>query len=90
MLELGNTFCGSLKRKLGQHLPNLGMSTPNALSARCLPMLLEKYQQPVVADCHDSRGMRITGWLLIPKDFMLQLETQAVEDTASSGELELF
>lgn len=90
LLEMGNTFCGSLKRKLGQHLPNLGMSTPHALSIRCLPMLLEKYQQPLVAVCHDSRGMEVTGWLLIPNDFRLQLIARDAEDVENTGELELF
>lgn len=90
LLEMGNTFCGSLKRKLGQHLPNLGMSTPHTLSVRCLPMLLENYQQPLVAICHDSRGMEVTGWLLIPNDFSLRLIPQDVENVENTGELELF
>lgn len=90
LLEMGNTFCGSLKRQLGQHLPNLGMSTPHALSVGCLPMLLGNCQQPLIASCRDSRGLAVTGWLLLPDDLNLQLVPQAVDDTASTGELELF
>ena len=90
LLEMGNTICGSLKRKLSQHLPNLGMSTPHALSIGCLPMLLEKYQQPLVAICHDRRGMKVSGWLLIPEDFTLKLAAHDVENAENTGELELF
>ncbi|SDT90510.1 hypothetical protein [Halopseudomonas salegens] len=90
LLEMGNTFCGSLKRQLGQHLPNLGMSTPHALSVKCLPTLLDSCRLPLVAGCHDSRGLSITGWLLLPKDFELQLVTKTVDDAESTGELELF
>tara|TARA_R110001599_G_scaffold149713_1_gene333702 strand:- start:5017 stop:5547 length:531 start_codon:yes stop_codon:yes gene_type:complete len=90
LLEMGNTFCGSLKRQLGQHLPNLGMSTPHALSVKCLPMLLDNCRLPLVAGCHDSRGLGVTGWLLLPHDFNLQLVAQSVDDVESTGELELF
>ena len=90
LLEMGNTFCGSLKRQLGQHLPNLGMSTPHALSVGCLPKLLDSHRLPMVAGCHDSRGLSVTGWLLVPGDLDLQLVPETADEVESTGELELF
>ena len=90
LLEMGNTFCGSLKRQLGQHLPSLGMSTPHALSIHCLPVLLGNGQPPLIAGCHDSRGLALTGWLLLPDNFTVQLVARPLAETADTGELELF
>ncbi|OFE13099.1 hypothetical protein PHACT_08075 [Pseudohongiella acticola] len=90
LLEMGNTFCGSLKRQLSQHLPNLGMSTPNAMTAGCLPALLDRWPQSFVAECHDSRGLHVSGWLLLPSNFSLQFVADVTDDVVSTGELELF
>ncbi|WP_204274421.1 hypothetical protein, partial [Stenotrophomonas maltophilia] len=38
-LEIGNLCCGALNQELLQVFPDLGMSTPYVVSARCLPYL---------------------------------------------------
>ena len=37
--ELGNEFCGAIKRELGKHYSHLGMSTPNTLPNTTLNFL---------------------------------------------------
>ena len=37
--EIGNAFCGAMKRDLGKVVPSLGMSTPNKLNSECIKYL---------------------------------------------------
>src|SRR6266702_6718199 len=41
LLEICNLCCGAMNQDLLQYFPDLGMSTPYVLSARCLPHLEE-------------------------------------------------
>jgi hypothetical protein len=34
--ECGNVCCGTLNRRIGEHFPHLGMSTPNILDKDCM------------------------------------------------------
>ena len=39
LAELGNQFCGEVKRIIGMHYPHIGMSTPMRLSNTSLPFV---------------------------------------------------
>lgn len=40
--ELGNTFCGAIKRNLNKFIPSLGMSTPNRLESGSMRYMLSQ------------------------------------------------
>jgi hypothetical protein len=90
-LEICNLCCGAVNQELLHYFPDLGMSTPYVLSARCMPYLealkpefLASYA--VTINGAISLGATICMCAHAPIDFVA--EVSAVEDT--SGELELF
>lgn len=90
-LEICNLCCGVVNQELLQYFPDLGMSTPYVLSARCVPYLetlkpglLQTYS--VTINDAVSLGATLCMCAHAPIDFTA--ETAVVEDT--SGELELF
>ena len=90
-LEICNLCCGAVNQELLQYFPDLGMSTPYVLSARCMPYL--EALKPVflasyAVSINDAvrLGATICMCAHAPIDFVA--EASAVEDT--SGELELF
>jgi hypothetical protein len=91
LLEVFNLTCGALNQELLQYFPDLGMSTPYVLSARCLPHLLGL--KPDLLSSYAitiNSQVRLAATLCVcahaPVDFIADLS--AVEE--SSGELELF
>jgi hypothetical protein len=90
-LETCNLVCGAVNQELHHHFPDLGMSTPYVLSARCLP-----YLSALKPDFVETFAVTINGSVSLgatlcmcahaPIDFTA--DTTVVEDT--SGELELF
>jgi hypothetical protein len=90
-LEICNLCCGAVNQELLQYFPDLGMSTPYVLSARCMPYL-EALKPDFLASytvtINDSVALGATVCMCAhaPIDFVA--EVNAVEDT--SGELELF
>lgn len=90
-LEICNLCCGAVNQELLQYFPDLGMSTPYVLSARCVSYL-EALKPDLVATysvtINDSVALGATLCMCAhaPIDFVA--ETGVVEDT--SGELELF
>ena len=40
--EVGNTFCGAIKRSLNNFIPSLGMSTPNRLESGSMKYMLSQ------------------------------------------------
>lgn len=90
-LEICNLCCGAMNQELLHYFPDLGMSTPYVLSARCLSHL-----QELKPDFLSSYSITIDGSVQLaatvcvcadaPIDFMA--DTSAIEET--SGELELF
>src|SRR5258707_5709991 len=91
LLEVFNLCCGAVNQDLLRYFPDLGMSTPYVLSARCLSHL-----EQLKPDYLSSYAITINGSVQLaatvcvcahaPIDFVADLT--AVEE--SSGELELF
>ncbi|HZZ11393.1 MAG TPA: hypothetical protein VFE79_11955 [Paraburkholderia sp.] len=90
-LEICNLCCGAMNQQLLCDFPDLGMSTPYVLSARCLPHLRELrpgFVSSYAVTLNDTvqLGATICVCAHAPIDFVAEL--QAIEET--SGELELF
>jgi|GEM_PF-1098186 len=101
LLEMSNSFCGTLKRHMQSSCPPLGMSTPNFLHRACLA--IEHAQPPrhsAHARCRDNQGNTalFAASILVfssqAEDFQLQHYKEYVRDSNdeadASGELELF
>lgn len=90
-LEICNLCCGAMNQELLRYFPDLGMSTPYVLNARCLPHLHEL--KPALLSSYSvvlNGDTRLAATVCVcahaPLDFVA--DTSAVEET--SGELELF
>ena len=90
-LEICNLCCGAMNQELLRYFPDLGMSTPYVLNARCLPHLHEL--KPALLSSYSitlDGSVRLAATVCVcahaPLDFVA--DTSAVEET--SGELELF
>ncbi|HEX7935543.1 MAG TPA: hypothetical protein VF573_21045 [Paraburkholderia sp.] len=90
-LEICNLCCGSMNQELLRYFPDLGMSTPYVLSARCLPHLhelkpglLSSYSVTLDGTARLAATLCVCAYA--PVDFVA--DTSAIEE--SSGELELF
>lgn len=94
-LEICNLCCGAMNQELLRYFPDLGMSTPYVLSARCLghlpalkpalkPGLLSSYS--VTLNSSVQLAATVCVCAHAPIDFVA--DTSAIEE--SSGELELF
>ncbi|APR38111.1 hypothetical protein [Paraburkholderia sp. SOS3] len=89
--EICNLCCGAINQELLSYFPDLGMSTPYMLSARCLPYLeglkpalLETWAVTINDSVQLSATLCVCAHA--PIDFMA--DVSMAEDT--SGELELF
>lgn len=89
--EICNLCCGAINQELLRYFPDLGMSTPYMLNARCLPYLeglkpelLETWAVTI------NESVRLSATICVcahaPIDFAA--DVSVAEDT--SGELELF
>jgi hypothetical protein len=90
-LEICNLCCGAMNQELLHYFPDLGMSTPYVLNARCLPHLHEL--KPALVSSYSlifNGAVPLAATVCVcthaPLDFVA--DTSAVEET--SGELELF
>jgi hypothetical protein len=90
-LEICNLCCGAMNQELLHSFPDLGMSTPYVLNARCLPHLREL--KPALLSSYSimlNGDVRLAATVCVcahaPLDFIA--DTSTVEET--SGELELF
>lgn len=92
--EVGNAFCGYLKRELNKTVPHLGMSTPNRLSKECLPYMQAikpDYTQHAVAEYQGQAVFYASTYLSADQDLPYQVNTQSSqEEETDSGELEFF
>jgi hypothetical protein len=89
--EVCNLCCGAINQELLRYFPDLGMSTPYMLSARCLPYLeglMPALLETWAVTINDAVQLSATLCVCAhaPIDFMA--DVSAAEDT--SGELELF
>lgn len=92
--EIGNAFCGTVKRELTKTVPSLGMSTPNRLSRDCL-----KYFSALKIDFEDHAVATYDGQPVFYSSIYLSADEEinytvnsafAGEDEVDSGELEFF
>ncbi len=91
LLETGNLCCGAMNQELLSHFPDLGMSTPYVLSARCLPHLEElkpDYLSSYAIPIQDS--VRLAATICVCATAPIDFEADLSAVTESSGELELF
>jgi len=92
--EVGNAFCGSVKRDVGRIVPSLGMSTPNRLSKDCLkymPLLKTDFEAHAVAEYNDTPLFYASIYLSADEELNFEVNThQTNEDDVDSGELEFF
>lgn len=92
-MEFCNLCCGAMNQQLVNHFPDLGMSTPYALSSQCLPYLRELKPDYVstYALALDG-GVRLGATLCVVSQTSLDFvaSDMSVEAHDSAGELELF
>ena len=94
LAEVGNNFCGSFKRELGQYFPYLGMSTPNQLGWESLKHVKS---WPIDHDIHikaqTEEGTQFYGSLYVSSfgelDFDL-IQQPKSDEVVEMGALELF
>ena len=91
LLEICNLCCGAMNQDLLRYFPDLGMSTPYVLSARCLdhleqlkPDYLTSYAMTINESVHLAATVCVCAHAQI--DFVA--DVSAAEER--SGELELF
>lgn len=90
-LELSNLCCGAMNQELLRYFPDLGMSTPYVLSARCVPHLVQLNPNHLASwqiTLDDAASVDATLCICAhaPLDFVA--DVSEAED--ASGELELF
>lgn len=92
--EVGNAFCGSVKRDIGKIVPSLGMSTPNRLNKDCLKyidLLHTDCEYHAVAEYDDNPLFYASIYLSADEELNFNVNvSQPNDDDVDSGELELF
>ena len=90
-MEIGNLCCGAINQQLVEHFPDLGMSTPYALSSDSIGYLDELDPQYVAAyDIAIETAVRMRATLCVCAQRSLDFVAQAADVEESAGELELF
>ena len=90
-LEIGNLCCGALNQELLQVFPDLGMSTPYVVSARCLPyldVLKPGYVAAYAVTINDT--VRLDATVCVCAHAPLDFVAEVSDEVESGGELELF
>ncbi len=94
LAEVGNNYCGTFKRELGQYFPHLGMSTPNQLGRESLKHVKSwPIDHEVHVKAQAEEGAEFYGSLYVSSfgeldfDLVQQSENEAKEEM---GALELF
>lgn len=90
-MEISNLCCGAINQQLVDHFPDLGMSTPYALSSHCMAYL-EAIKPSYVAayDITIEGAARLRATMCICASAPLDFVAQVDEVHESAGELELF
>ncbi|MET3445845.1 hypothetical protein [Ralstonia sp. 1138] len=90
-LEIGNLCCGAVNQELLQVFPDLGMSTPYVVSARCLPyldVLKPGYVAAYAVTINDA--VRVGATVCVCAHAPLDFVADVSDEVESGGELELF
>lgn len=92
--ELGNAFCGAIKRDLTDIVQHLGMSTPNRLSKDCLPYLIDfetHFEHHIVAEINEQTLFNVSLYLNADHELDYEVNRAAAADLeVETGELEMF
>ena len=92
--ELGNQFCGEIKRNLYKQFNHLGMSTPSLLSPTTSlldienPLLIAKCHQSYEADHQFALGGSI--YVFSNQSLEFSFDNASTTEVISTGELEFF
>ena len=91
-MEFANLCCGAMNQQLVEHFPDLGMSTPYALSSECLPWLRELKPDYVSTYALTLDGsVRLGATLCVCSQTSLDFVVGNLETVSeSAGELEMF
>lgn len=90
-MEIGNLCCGAVNQQLVEHFPDLGMSTPYALSSDCIGYLDELRPGYIAAyDITIEAVARLRATLCVCATAPLDFVAQVADVHESAGELELF
>jgi len=92
--EIGNAFCGSMKRDISKLVPSLGMSTPNRLGRDCLKYMSSlkiNFETHAIAEYNDNPLFYASAYLVADEtlEFTASIR-QENESELDSGELEFF
>ncbi|AJE99018.1 hypothetical protein [Pandoraea apista] len=90
-LEISNLCCGAINQELLNYFPDLGMSTPYVLSARCVPHLMQLKPNHLASwDITLDGSVRLAATLCVCAHAPLDFNAELSETQDTSGELELF
>jgi hypothetical protein len=90
-LEISNLCCGAINQELLNYFPDLGMSTPYVLSARCVPHLMQLKPNHLASwDITFDGAVRLAATLCVCAHAPLDFHADVSETQDSSGELEMF
>ncbi|VVE52631.1 hypothetical protein PCO31110_04843 [Pandoraea communis] len=90
-LEISNLCCGAINQELLAYFPDLGMSTPYVLSARCVPHLMQLKPNHLASwDIMLDGSVRLAATLCVCAHAPLDFDAELSVTQDSSGELELF
>lgn len=93
MGELGNAFCGYLKRELNKSVPHLGMSTPNRLGRDCIrymTSLNSDLEHHAVAEYKGEPLFHASTYLVADQVLDYDIKQSFEEQETESGDLEFF
>jgi hypothetical protein len=91
LLEICNLCCGAMNHELLHYFPDLGMSTPYVLSARCLPHLEELKPDYLASYAITiSESVRLAATVCVCADAPIDFTADVSNAEESTGELELF
>jgi hypothetical protein len=92
--EIGNGFCGTIKRELCHTVPSLGMSTPNRLDRACLQYMTNlnvEFESHVKTEMENGPTFYSSLYLCADNDLNFQVARRAsAEPETDSGDLEFF
>ena len=92
LCEVGNIFCGMLKRELGKYFPNLGMSTPNLLDRQAIKFIDHNRTDIIshISSTYENSPLLFGSLYFISYDD-IDVNTYSMNaETTQSGDLELF
>jgi hypothetical protein len=92
--EVGNKLCGTVKRELGNHLPKMGMSTPNRLDMASIPYLIEtkfNFESNILAAYENNILFHAGLYVVSDENFDFRIPIEWTKEQSNFiGDIELF